>query len=132
MSVAGNGALRVPQPHGGVLVMPTKGGPSRNPSGMSKERRELLDAIEAKQVPKVLALLDVLYDRAIGCADPMAANVAAKLWLDQVRGPVKARDDDAIASAVKDQLLALIQEARRRRAEVDIAAGVSRTETSER
>jgi hypothetical protein len=43
--------------------------------------------------------------------------MAAKLFFDQVRGPVKARDDDAIASAVQEQLMALIHEARRRRAE---------------
>lgn len=106
--------LRVPQPHGGVLVMPQKGGPSRNPTGMSKERRALVEAIEREEVPRVMEMLRALFDRGIAGDD-----IAAKLWLDQVRGPVKARDDDAIASAVQEQLVMLIQEARRRRAEQD-------------
>jgi len=92
--------------------MPPKGGPSRNPSGLSKERRELVEAIERSEVPRVMEMLRALFERGIDGDD-----IAAKMWLDQVRGPVKARDDDAIAQAVQEQLVALIQEARRRRAE---------------
>src|SRR5690348_3859487 len=124
MAVTGNGALRVPQPHGGVLVMPAKGGPSRNPSGMSKERRELYDAIEKTQIPRVVAMLGALFSRGVGGDD-----FAAKLWLDHVRGPVKARDDDAISAAVQEQLGMLIQEARRRREEQSRAG--AHPETSE-
>jgi len=112
MAVAPAEAHRVPQPHGGVLVMPPKGGRSPNPSGLSKERRELVEAIERYEVPRVMEMLRALFERGIDGDD-----IAAKMWLDQVRGPVKARDDDAIAQAVQEQLVALIQEARRRRAE---------------
>jgi len=111
MATGNSVVQRVPQPHGGTLV-PFAKGKSGNPGGLSKERRELYEAIERSQVPKVLQMLDALFDRGIAGDD-----FAAKEWLAQVRGPVKARDDDAIASAVQEQLMALIHEARRRRAE---------------
>jgi hypothetical protein len=104
-----------PGRNGGTLV-PFVKGKSGNPGGLSKERRELLDAIESKYVPRVSEVLDRLLS-IIANGDEMPAVAAAKLFLDHVRGPVKARDDDAIAQAVQEQLVALIQEARRRRAE---------------
>jgi hypothetical protein len=94
-----------------VLVVPPKGGRSPNPSGLSKERRELVEAIERSEVPRVMEMLHALFVRGIEGDD-----IAAKLWLDQVRGPVKARDDDAIARAAEEKLLEMLQEARRRRA----------------
>jgi len=120
MAAGNNGALRVPQAHGGVLVMPAKGGPSRNPSGLSKEKRELYEALEKRYLPEVTRVLDNIL-RIATTDDGVPAIMAAKLFFDQVRGPVKARDDDAIASAVQEQLMALIHEARRRRAEQEKA-----------
>lgn len=103
---------RAPQPHGGAILVVPKGGRSPNPTGMSKHKREMLEAIDSQEVPKVMKVLRKL--RRLALAGDV---LAARTWLDQVRGPVKARDDDAIATAVQEQLLALIQEARRRRAE---------------
>lgn len=98
-----------PGVNGGTLT-PWRKGQSGNPRGMSAERRALYDAIETNEVPKVLAMLGALYTRGI-----QGDDIAARLWLDQVRGPVKARKDDEIERAVEEKLLELIQEARRRR-----------------
>jgi hypothetical protein len=66
-------------------------GTSGNPGGRSKERRALSEAIEGEEVPKVVAMLDALFDRGI-----RGDNIAAK-----------------------EQLVMLIQEARRRRDQAD-------------
>jgi hypothetical protein len=105
----------IPGRNGGVLT-PYRKGQTGNPGGLTPERRALLDAIEKNHIPKVTAMLDRLFDIASG-DDLVPAVAAAKLWLDQVRGPVKARDDDAIMTAVHEQLVALIMAARQRRAE---------------
>jgi len=82
-------------------------GQSGNPAGLSGERRALYDAIEKRCVPRTLALLDQLLEQA------MAGDVAAaRLWLDQVRGPVKARQEDEIERAVEQRILELIARAK--------------------
>lgn len=92
-------------------LTPWKPGQSGNPSGMTRERRALYKAIEESEVPKVLAMLAALYDRGIDGDD-----AAARLWLDQVRGPVKARDDDAIEQAVEQKIGEMLAEVRARKA----------------
>lgn len=112
MSDSGGNAVQrrtVPGLNGGWLK-PVPPGVSGNPAGVSKERRELYQAIEKREVPKVLALLNALYERALD-----GDTIAAKLWLDQVRGPLKRRDDDDIENAVESKLMELIQDAKRRR-----------------
>ncbi len=105
-------SVSVVSSHGHGKLTPWPKGQSGNPSGMSPERRALLDAIEKNQVPKVLQMLDALFERGIEGDD-----IAAKEWLLQVRGPLKARDDEKIESAVDARLTELIAEERRRRAE---------------
>jgi hypothetical protein len=111
MSASGDSgpAVVVTQPHGGAL-RPWRRGQSGNPSGLSKERRELYQAIEKTEVPKVLTMLAALYDR--GLEGDVAA---ARLWLDHVRGPVKARDEDALEQAVEQKVMEMIAEARARK-----------------
>jgi len=100
-------ALRPGLNGGSLLVLPK--GVSGNPHGVSKERRELYQAIEKHEIPKVLGLLAALYDRALE-----GDTIAAKLWLDQVRGPLKQRKDgEDLESAIELKLLEMIQEAKR-------------------
>lgn len=89
-----------------------KPGQSGNPSGLTRERRALYAAIEQSQVPKVVAMLDALFERGIEGDD-----AAARLWLDQVRGPVKAREQDAIDVAVEQRIVELVSAAKRARIE---------------
>jgi len=91
------------------LRPPWRKGETGNPTGWTKERRELALAIEKTQIPKVLEMLDALFARGIEGDD-----IAAKLWLEQVRGPLKPRPDDAIESAVDQRIMELVSEARRR------------------
>lgn len=102
---------RIPAKNGGWLRTQPKG-VSGNPAGMSKERKELLSAIESNCIPRVLKVLDVLEGRALA-----GDTIAARLWLDQVRGPLKPRDNDDIERAVEEKLLELIQQERARRAQ---------------
>jgi hypothetical protein len=102
--------LTRPGNYGGTLKVWPKG-KSGNPSGLSRERRELYRAIEEREIPKVLDMLDALYQRGIAGSDS-----AARMWLDHVRGPVKPRDDDAIESAVEQKVMEMIAEARARKA----------------
>lgn len=106
---AGNSVSVVPS-HGHGKLTPWAKGQSGNPSGISPERRALLDAIEKNEVPKVLGMLAALYERGIG-----GDNFAAKEWLAQVRGPVKPRGDEQLEAAIELKLMELIDEARRRR-----------------
>lgn len=87
-----------------------KPGQSGNPAGTSKERRALCAAIDANEIPKVLTLLAQLYDQAM-----LGDVAAARLWLDQVRGPVKTHGDEEIERAVERRIQELISEARQRR-----------------
>jgi Family of unknown function (DUF5681) len=81
-------------------LKPWRPGQSGNPGGMSKERRELYEAIEKNHVPRVLDVLLALFNLAIE-----GDVAAARLWLDQVRGPVKARSEDELERAVETKLL---------------------------
>lgn len=112
MSTTGDSApvVYVPGARGGRLT-PWQPGRSGNPSGLTRERRALYKAIEESEIPKVLAMLEALYTRGLAGDD-----AAARLWLDQVRGPVKARDDDAIEQAVETKIGELLAEARARKA----------------
>jgi Family of unknown function (DUF5681) len=99
-------AMVVPS-HGIGRLKPFPKGVSGNPGGRSNERRALDEAIEKQEIPKVHALLAALYDRA------MEGDLfAAKMWLDQVRGPVKPRKEDEIGDAVESKLLELIAQAK--------------------
>lgn len=99
-----------PAPNMSGLVPWKKGQASPNPGGLSRERRALYAAIEVQEVPKVIALLETLFEQAM-----RGDTSAAKLWLDHVRGPVKARDDDAIENAVEAKIAEMLSEARARR-----------------
>lgn len=106
---AASSAMVVPS-HGHGRLTPWQKGQSGNPTGITPERRALLDAIERNEVPKVLTMLAALYDRGIAGDD-----IAAKEWLLQVRGPVKPRTDEQLETAIEAKLLEMISEARRRR-----------------
>lgn len=113
MSADGIIAGHRPQASGGYLITPKRGkGNSPNPSGLSKERREMQDAIESRCVPRVLAVLDELERRFMEEGN----DFCGKLWLEQVRPAPKHRDSDDIERAVEDKLLELIQMERARRA----------------
>lgn len=90
-------------------LTPWKPGQSGNPDGSGRARRALFHAIEKTEIPKVLTLLAQLYEQALG-----GDVAAARLWLDQVRGPVKARTDDEIEHAVEQRILELVSQARAR------------------
>lgn len=67
----------------GGLLLPFRKGVSGNPAGVSKERRQLYEAIETHCIPQVLQVLDELLTdwRENG-------NMAAiRVWLDQCRRP---------------------------------------------
>lgn len=98
-----NGRQVVPQPHGGAL-RPFPKGQSGNPGGQSRERLALESAIERNEIPKVLALLNALYERGLE-GDVGAANA----WLNRVVGPVS--DDDTITAKAEKMLRALLEEA---------------------
>lgn len=86
-----------------------KPGQSGNPAGLTRERRALYAAIEGGEIPKVLALLNQLYEQA------MSGDVSAgKLWLDQVRGPVKAREQEEVERLVEQRIIELIADAKLR------------------
>ena len=85
-----------------------KPGQSGNPSGLTRERRALYEAIERAQIPKVIAMLDALFERGLEGDD-----AASRLWLDQVRGPLKAREQDEIDIAVERRVIELVSAAKR-------------------
>jgi hypothetical protein len=97
--------------NGGTLL-PFRKGQSGNPAGVSPERRQLYQAIESHCIPQVLQVLDNLLSDYLEDGN----MVAIKVWLDQVRGPIRPRDDDAIEAAVEERLGELIEQLRRQRA----------------
>ena len=95
-----------------------KGGPSANPGGLSRERRELYRMIEQRHVPKVDAFLDVIHDKFIESGDP----ALARLWLEHVRGPVRVNKNAEIEAAVEKKVQEMVSSARAQRAARDAGA----------
>jgi hypothetical protein len=102
--------VQVVPSHGRGRLTPWQKGQSGNPRGISPERAAMLKTLEECHLPRLPALLDALYTKAL------AGDVfAARLWLEQVRGPVRPRKDEEIEKAVDARIMELLQEARQRR-----------------